>query len=274
MTEGFVDDRAPETAPATPSSPGAALAAARQARGMTVTEVALRLKFSPRKIEALEADRFDALPGPTLVRGMVRSYAKLVGLDAKPLLEAVQLQLGRTPSVMRPEAMDVPFPREPRRGSLVYVLLSAVVVIAVGSVVIEWLLRPDEPPAVVSKPAPRAPVAATPTPLVVPAPEVVPAPPLTVVTEQSSMPAMRAAIVTAKRIELVFTDESWVEIRDAEGRVLFSQLNQPGTRRKVEGAAPFSLVIGNAAGVQLRYNDADIDLAPFTRTDVARLTLK
>jgi len=34
------------------------------------------------------------------------------------------------------------------------------------------------------------------------------------------------------------------------------------------------VVIGNAAGVKLRYNDADVDLAPFTRTDVARLTLK
>jgi cytoskeleton protein RodZ len=270
-----MDDRAPETAPANRSSPGSALAAARQARGMTVTEVALRLKFSPRKIEALEADRLDVLPGSTLVRGMVRSYAKLVGLDAKPLLEALQLQLGRTPSVMRPETMDVPFPREPRRGSFVYVLLSAVVVIAVGSVVIEWLLRPDEPPAVVSKPAPRGPVAATPSPVVAPAPEVVPAPPpLEVATEQGPIPGMRASIVMAKRIELVFTDESWVEIRDAEGRVLFSQLNQPGTRRKVEGAAPFSLVIGNATGVQLRYNDADVDLAPFTRTDVARLTLK
>ncbi|MGH8681156.1 MAG: DUF4115 domain-containing protein [Burkholderiales bacterium] len=38
--------------------------------------------------------------------------------------------------------------------------------------------------------------------------------------------------------------------------------------------APFSLVIGNAAGVKLRYNDAEVDLTPYTRIDVARLTLK
>jgi cytoskeleton protein RodZ len=95
-----------------------------------------------------------------------------------------------------------------------------------------------------------------------------------VTVEQSAAAGLRETTVTAKRIELVFTDESWVEIRDAEGRVVFSQLNAPGTRRRVEGAAPFSLVIGNAAGVRLRYNDADIDLAPFTRVDVARLTLK
>ena len=268
-------DQPPETAVApAPSSPGRALAAARQARGMTVTEVALRLKFSPRKIEALEADRYDTLPGPTIVRGMIRGYAKLVGLDPKPLVEALQQQLGEGPvtMAMRPRAMDVPFPREPRRGSFVYVLLSAVVVIAVGSVVLEWVLRPETPPAAAPRPAQQARTPAPVAPVAAPAPEPPPVP--VVMVDQNPAPQLRETIVTAKRIELVFNDESWVEIRDAQGRVVFSQLNPPGTRRKVEGAAPFSLVIGNAAGVKLRYNDSDVDLAPYTRTDVARLTLK
>ena len=42
-----------------------------------MTEIALRLKFSPKQIEALEADRYDALAGPAFVRGMIRAYAKL-----------------------------------------------------------------------------------------------------------------------------------------------------------------------------------------------------
>jgi cytoskeleton protein RodZ len=262
-------------ATAAPSSPGRALAAARQARGMTVTEVALRLKFSPRKIEALEADRFDALPGPTIVRGMIRGYAKLVGLDAKPLIEALQRQLAQGPVTMsmRPQAMDVPFPRGPRRGSFVYVLLSVVVVIAVGSVVLEWVLRPDAPSAAAPRPAQRAPAPVPPAPVVAPAPEVPPPAPV-VMVEQTPAQQLREAILTGKRIELVFNEESWVEIRDADGRIVFSQLNLAGTRRKVEGAAPFSLVIGNAAGVKLRYNDSEVDLAPYTRIDVARLTLK
>jgi len=270
-----MSDQPLETAAApAPSSPGRALAAARQARGMTVTEVALRLKFSPRKIEALEADRYDALPGPTIVRGMIRGYAKLVGLDATPLVGALQQQLGEGPvtMAMRPQAMDVPFPREPRRGSFVYVLLSAVVVIAVGSVVLEWVLRPETPPAAAPRPAQRIPAPAPVAPVVAPAPE---APPVSVVmVEQNPAAQLREAILAGKRIEMVFNAESWVEIRDAEGRIVFSQLNAAGTRRKVEGVSPFSLVIGNAAGVKLRYNDAEIDLTPYTRMDVARLTLK
>ena len=270
-----MSDQPLETAATTvPSSPGRALAAARQARGMTVTEIALRLKFSPRKIEALEADRFDALPGPTIVRGMIRGYAKLVGVDATPLIEALQQQLkdGPVTTMMRPQAMDVPFPREPRRGSFVYVLLSVVVVIAVGSVVLEWVLRPDAPPAAAPRPVQRTPAPVPAPPVAAPAPEAPPVP--VVMVEQTPAAQLREALLAGKRIELVFNEESWVEIRDADGRIVFSQLNLAGTRRKVEGAAPFSLVIGNAAGVKLRYNDAEIDLTPYTRTDVARLTLK
>jgi cytoskeleton protein RodZ len=267
-----MSDVASETAAAAPPpSLGRALAAARQARGMTVTEIALRLKFSPRKIEALEGDRFHELPGPAIVRGMIRGYAKLVDVDPKPLLASFVRELGAGPETMtmRPRAMDVPFPREPRRGSLLYVALSLLVLIAVGGVVLEWVLRPDPPSPVAPAPARRGPVAAP-----VAAPALPATLPPVVMVEQPSPLHLREQIVTAKRIELVFSDESWVEIRDAEGRVVFSQLNAPGTRRRVEGTAPFSLVIGNATGVRLRYNDADIDLAPYTRIDVARLTLK
>ena len=60
-----MSDPAIEPTADAPTGPGHTLAQAREARGMTVTEVALRLKFSPRQIEALEDDRYDALPGPT-----------------------------------------------------------------------------------------------------------------------------------------------------------------------------------------------------------------
>ena len=268
-----------ETAGAAPSSTGRVLAAARQARGMTVTEVAQRLKFSPRQIEALEADRYRELPPPTIARGMIRGYAKLLAIPAEPLLEAAQYALGAGPVTVRPRDMGVPFPRHARRGSLLYLLLSGFVLAMVGGVVLEWVLRPGEsrvasataePPAraVVPEPAP-APALDRPT-------AAEPATPVAMAPLVETKPAdqMRETVLRAKRIELVFQGESWVEIRDADGRVVFSQLNPPGTTRKVEGAAPFSVVIGNAAGVKLRYNDADVDLAPFTRTDVARLTLK
>lgn len=70
----------------TPSAPGAWLAAAREARGLTIDQVASQLNFAPRQVLALEADDYAALPGMVIVRGFLRSYAKLLKVDPSPLL--------------------------------------------------------------------------------------------------------------------------------------------------------------------------------------------
>jgi cytoskeleton protein RodZ len=284
-------DETKDAAAAEPRSPGRRLAVARSARGLTVTEIALRLKFTPKQIEALETDRYEALAGPAFVRGMVRAYAKLVGEDADALVAQLRASplTPAGPTVTGPRGMGVPIPRRPRRGSLVYVALSVLVVVAVGGVIAEWLLRPLAPPKTAAARPPATSAPGAPAAPAAPAAASAPAAPavrelvtpLIPAAEPSPAPAAAVATVrridtllTGKRIELQFNGESWVEIRDAEGRVVFSQLNPPGTRRQVEGVAPFSLVIGNAHGVRLRYNESDVDLSPYTRTDVARLTLK
>lgn len=71
-----------------------------------------------------------------------------------------------------------------------------------------------------------------------------------------------------------FSRESWVEIRDGDGRVIYSQLNPGGSERVVRGKPPLELVVGNASGVALAYRGKSVDLGPHTRTDVARLTLE
>ena len=85
----------PAAVAAVPSSPGAQLRRAREARGESVHEVAFALKLSPRQVDALERDDFDALPGMAFLRGFMRNYARHVGLDAAPLLDAVQRMAGQ-----------------------------------------------------------------------------------------------------------------------------------------------------------------------------------
>jgi cytoskeleton protein RodZ len=80
--------------------------------------------------------------------------------------------------------------------------------------------------------------------------------------------------VTLGVVRMVFEEESWVEIRDRSGNTVFAQLSPAGSRRRASGEPPLSVVVGNAAGVQLSYNDRQIDLVPHTRVDVARLTLE
>ncbi len=261
------------TAPGASPGPGDLLAAAREARGLSVVEVAARLKYSPRQIEALEAGRFSALPDATFARGMVRGYAKLVGIDPAPLYTALEAHLRRAPDTVQPANMAVPFRPGRRRESLVYLLASAFVLLVCAGVIVEWwlpagwlqLLATEARQAVSQRTAAAAsaPVAAEAVPPASPAAAEPPA------AEVAPEPA-----AAAKRLELTFAEESWVEIRDGNGKLLVSQLNASGTHRRVDGVAPLSLVIGNASGVKLRYNDKNVDLAPYTRTDVARLTLR
>lgn len=72
--------------PAGSSSAGATLRAARQARGLEIDALAQVLKVPERKLEALEADRYDELPGLSFVRSLAQSYARQVGLDTAKVL--------------------------------------------------------------------------------------------------------------------------------------------------------------------------------------------
>jgi cytoskeleton protein RodZ len=67
---------------------GAALAAARKAKNLSVQAVSDSLRLSLKQISALESDDFSALPQPMATRGFIRNYARLLELDAEPLLDS------------------------------------------------------------------------------------------------------------------------------------------------------------------------------------------
>ncbi len=73
---------------------------------------------------------------------------------------------------------------------------------------------------------------------------------------------------------MIFEGESWVEVKDGSGTTIYSRLNTPGTERVVRGTPPLTVVVGNAHGVKLMYQDRVVDLEPHTRVDVARITLE
>jgi len=77
-------------------------------------------------------------------------------------------------------------------------------------------------------------------------------------------------------LHLVFNEDSWVEIKDAEGKILSSRINPHGSELRLDGQAPFSLVISHAASVRLYHRGKQVDLTPYTRvsSEVARLTLE
>ncbi|HEY0294588.1 MAG TPA: helix-turn-helix transcriptional regulator [Bordetella sp.] len=70
-------------------SVGSALRDLRIARGLSLEDVSARLKYSTRQIQALEEERWDQLPSGVSLRGMIRNYARLVGADMEPIVEAL-----------------------------------------------------------------------------------------------------------------------------------------------------------------------------------------
>lgn len=91
-------------------SPGATLAACRRERGWTIEQVASQLNLAPRQIAALEGDDFSALPGTPIVRGFIRGYAKLLKIDAAPLLVQVGGETIFTGEMLAPrKSLAAPF---------------------------------------------------------------------------------------------------------------------------------------------------------------------
>jgi cytoskeleton protein RodZ len=275
------------------AGPGRALAQLREQRKLSIADVAQRLKYGTRQIEALEAEEFDRLPGTTFVRGMVRGYAKLLETDPEPLLGA--LDRSYAPSEVELDLRDrgVPFAKSGKRGTRTYSVLLLLVLVVLAGVLYEWrvgafpwarLAMRTTPPAtrqaaLQPAPAPAPPLeepkppAAPPVAVAAP-PAAVAAPPAPVaVPEVAASPSPQPAPGGEGRIRLEFAGESWVEIVDANGNMLMSQLNPTGSRRTVSGRSPLSLVIGNAANVRLVYNDKPVDLKPYIQIEVARLTL-
>jgi cytoskeleton protein RodZ len=93
-------------------TPGAQLKAQREAMGLTVDQIADQLKLAPRQVVALEAGDYAALPNMAVTRGFVRAYAKVVKLDAAPLVAMIEVNPvagHETPQPVRREKISASF---------------------------------------------------------------------------------------------------------------------------------------------------------------------
>ena len=267
----------PVASPVASPGAGALLLAERRRQGLSLGDISRQLKLSVRQVEALERDDYGVFRGPVFVHGFIRNYAKLLGMQAGPLIAQADSLLKPVETAKKAQAdaaavaatdaklqRKVPGLGRIAGGSALVLLLIAIVYLSVGG-------KSDDalPPALVS--APPEVQALQGEAAVVVAQQ---APSEAVNTEPAAMAAPEAPASGGAVIRLVFNQESWVEIKDGNGNTIFGQLMSAGSRRSVTGEPPLAVVIGNADGVQLSYQAKVIDLAPHTRVNVARLTLE
>ena len=275
---GSAPSNAPDSIAVQPLSVGATLREARTHLGLDVADVAGHIKFAPRQIEALEEDNFARLPEMTFVRGFVRSYAKLLQLDPAPLLAALPGATVQSAPPITTILEEVPFPNVYSAHKSNIIWLAAALAVAVILVLFAWLhgSTPSVPKAqhVETQALPIAlPASAVPD-AEIKVPQIA-AP----IAQQAAVPSAKpaAASNTHKRsdtIRLMFDEESWVEVKDKDGDVLLSQINLRGSEQSINGNPPFSVVIGRASNVHLYYKGQAVNLRPYTKAEIARLTLE
>jgi cytoskeleton protein RodZ len=89
---------------------GQMLREAREQQGLSVNDVANRIKFAPKQIEWLEADDYVKLPEAAFVRGFVRSYARLLNLDSASLIASLPTTHLQATSRLEMKSVDIPLP--------------------------------------------------------------------------------------------------------------------------------------------------------------------
>jgi cytoskeleton protein RodZ len=286
-----------ESAPEKPSA-GALLKAARERQGLHIAALAAAIKVSPRKLDALENDRWDELPDATFTRALAQTVCRTLKIDARPVLDLLP-----QPSAMSLAAggggLNEPFLGRPgqgdpgRPGAAVRPLMLAAGALMVAALVVYFLppglWSPDEPAPAAAPPA-AGPVAAIasaalagpnpaasnadPAAVARPAGETVFAVPTSEAAASEAAAAEAKTAAPAGLVQLRTTEASWIDVRDAGGQVLLSRTVMPGESVGLDGALPLRLVVGNAAATELGFRGQPVDLAPHTRDNVARLELR
>ena len=260
------------TEPAPPSTTGGQLRAARMAAGLSVADIAEVLRFSAHQIEALERDDYAHLAGSTLVRGMVRGYAKLLKINPEPLLAGLV-------STIKSSAADVRAPTNIgvadkattvtrlSRGAVIAMAIFALLFAAVAGYVYVMNDEPLVKAVITAESMQTAPLA---PPVIAPA----------IVSNQTvdmpptALPVAEPVIAPVNKLMIDFDGLSWVEIADASQSIVFRGEFPKGTHQVVDGKPPFQLWIGRASSVRVSYGDRVIDLKPHSRDNVARMTVE
>lgn len=273
------------------------LRASREAAGLHIAALAAALKVPVRKLEALEAGRYEELPDLTFARALASSACRHLKVDPAPILEQIpqgtRSRLGDTQAINAPfKPASDPAPASPLSWLSRPALLAAIVLL-LGALVIVFLPRVQESAtqanstdAVVVTPV--EPVAAvepvSPAPMPADAPAVEPAPVSTAAPvgavavaapEPVSAPtAVANAGAPGSLLSIAATRESWVEVVNGSGSVVMQRVLKPGDTIDFSTSPPYSVVLGRADAAQVTVRGQPLDVTAIARNNVARFEVK
>lgn len=281
---------------------------AREAAGLHIAALAAALKVPVRKLEHLEAGRYDDLHDLTFARALASSVCRHLKVDPAPILE--EIPLPDEPHLSQfPKAISAPFRSQPPEiggastgsGSRWAIAAGVVLVLAAAALVFlpdlsswtGWFPRPAEvtsvespsaSPAVVVEPAsasPAPPDAGSPDQAEVPALALTPQAPVSLPSAElaaAAPPVVQAqgtvATPSAQLLVLKAKGDSWIEVVNGSGAVVVKRMVSAGDVLEFSGAPPYSVVVGRADQVDVFVRGNLLDTAAMSRNSVARFEVK
>ncbi|MBL0507891.1 RodZ domain-containing protein [Aeromonas caviae] len=288
------------------AGPGQLLRNAREQLGWTREQVASRIHLRLTLIAAIEADTYDKHTSHTFIRGYLRAYAKLVGIPEETILAAYE-KLGLTP----PDNIDMQsFSRRSRQqanDSRLKVVTWLVILVLIGLSVAWWwqstarrsagddALAATEMSATVNTPeANVAPAVEVAEPVLPAASDAVSTQvvvsgatatlPVVATDASAAVPtdvsgAVSTAVSTttepakAPQLKMSFTADCWLDVKDANGKTLFSGLKKANDELVLEGPEPLRFIIGAPMAVNLEYQGKSFDMSRYNNGRTARFSL-
>ncbi|HEY5961593.1 MAG TPA: helix-turn-helix domain-containing protein, partial [Polyangiaceae bacterium] len=110
----------------------------REAKAMSIEEVARATRVPMSSVERLESDQFDELPGEVFVRGFMRSYARAVGLDPDDVL--ARYTASRRVAWVTP--LPISSPTRPARSKRYGVAIAFVLLLILFTLALSIVLKP------------------------------------------------------------------------------------------------------------------------------------
>ena len=258
--------------PTESDSAGARLASARERLGLSLDQVADKLKLDRYTIVALEEGDHRAIGAAVFVRGFLRRYAALVG-ESPAEIEALYAR--RPDAEARPDLSKTGMHRiEPaafrqRLGVLPALTAALALGIAGAAWWAMWVRSPLQTAGsgagaqVVQTDAADGGAGANVGAEV--------ATPATGTAAAAVSGAQPPGLLGRRRLQLTFNGECWVEVYDLRGVRLFFGFGHAGTAQELSGVAPFRLVLGNVEAMAVAVDGVPVSLpagVPGTRVRI------
>lgn len=247
---------------------GSLLASARKQQSRTVEEIAEELNLSVTQIKTIELDQSEGLPEPTYVRGYIRSYAKLLGLDPERVLDNYLNPNWQKSSSLEDLPKGIGSADQTDGNGFFTASRVIALLVLVTSLAFLWYsgILGD---LLGSKPEQSS----TNTPIVIQPEDSEPSVADTVDANTASESDTPTANPVSNELILEFTQTSWVDIRDGNDNRLAYKSYAAGEQLRVSSADSMSVFIGNAEGVSAQFNGAPYDISEFREGVYAKFNL-